>query len=176
MASRPERAKSWLNATWPTAAVVVTALALGGVSTSLGNPDQLVTSSFVSALKLQSASSDRTAAPVGGSGLVQLSGTEEFWLNARTPAANAVPVIFKDSLRLGDRVTFGSGSGERRFEVVDIRAIGDVAAAPDAAHTAAPLMLITCRDVATPDAAPMRFVIERADTPTGAVRRTPHAL
>lgn len=172
MATRPERATR-LSVTWPFAAVVVTALALGGVSAGLGNPDKLVTSSFVTALKTHSDTADRSAGPVDGSGLVQLSGSEEFWLNARTATA-AVPVVLKDKLRLGDRVTFGSGADERRFEVVDISAIGELAAG--GAANAAPLMLVTCRDTAAPDGPTLRFVIERAEMPTSAARRTPHAL
>lgn len=170
MAIRPERAASWLPVVWPAAAIVVTALALGGVSAGLGNPDQLVTSSFVTALETQTAAADRSAGTPERSGLVQLSGSEEFWLDARNGTPNAVPVVLNETLRLGDRVTFGSGADERRFEVVDIRSLGDAGAA----HSSGPLMLITCRDASTPDAPQMRFVIERADP--GAVRRTPHAL
>lgn len=176
MASRPERASSRLTVTWPAAAIVVTALALGGVSTGLGDPDRLITSSFETALKNRETAPDRIARPTEGADLIQLSGSEEFWLNARSPIANTVPVVLKDSLRPGDRVTFGAGAAERRYEVVDIRAIGDAGSIAGLAPAAVPLMLITCRDVAAPDAPPLRFVIERADTPTGAVRRTPHAL
>lgn len=167
-----ERAKR-LSVTWPAAAVVMTVLALGGISAGLGNPEKLVTSSFLSALKTHAVTADRGTGPAQGSGLVQLSGSEEFWLEARTGSA-AVPVVLKDKLRLGDRVTFGTGADERRFEVVDISAVGELTAG--SAANIAPLMLVTCRDTATPGGPSLRFVIERADLPTGTTRRTPHAL
>lgn len=176
MATRPAPAAALLSVFWPAAAVVVTALALGGIGSGLGNPDQLVTSSFVTALNSQSGVADRGSGSSGSSGLVQLSGSEEFWLNARSPAAGAVPVVLRESLQPGDRVTIGTGASERRYDVVDIRSIGDAAQAGGGTAHVTPLLLVTCRDAVTPDAPPLRFVIERTELPAGSVRRTPHAL
>ncbi len=167
-------AVTWLARSWSAVAVVVTGLALGVVATGLGNTDRLVATSFASALQSTAATPAFATRPA--SGLVQLSGSEEYWLNARTPADAAMPVALTDPLRLGDQVTFASGGRERRLEVVDIRPVGDAATTATGSLPSASLMLITCRDLAAPAAHPVRFVIEKDDTPAGGARRAPHAL
>lgn len=176
MSNRPRFAVTWLTRSWSAAAVVVTVLALGSVSSSLGNSDRLVASSFASALKSNAASANPAAATRSDSGLVQLSGSEEFWLDVRTPAPGTVPVALNDPLQLGDLITFASGGRERRLEVVDIRPIGDVAMGTTGPAPIAQLMLVTCRDMAARDAHPVRFVIEKDDALSGGPRRAPRAL
>lgn len=176
MSNRPRFAVTCLASSWSAAAVVVTALALGSVSSGLGNSDRLVATSFASALKSTAVAANAAATTHSGSGLVQLSGSEEFWLDARTPVAGTVPVALNEPLQLGDHVTFASGGRERRLEVVDIRPIGDVTTAATGAAPVAPLMLVTCRDMTARDRHPVRFVIEKDEAPVAGVRRAPRAL
>lgn len=156
----------------PAAAVALTALALVGVGAGFSNPDGLVTEGFATALMRPADGATPTGGTAGASGLTQLSGTEEFWLDRRQQKPGTVPVAWSKSVAVGDRITIASASGERRYEVVDIRPLGDLS--PDGAARP-PLLLVTCEDATMATAPPIRFVIEGGGSgDTG--RRAAHAL
>lgn len=172
MSLSPLHRRSWPTGSWSAAAVIATVAAFGVVGTGLGNSERLVAASFATALKTSGAP-PLAATATTHSELAHLSGSEEFWLGAG-PAVGALktePVTWTGALRTGDRLTITSSGRERRLEVVDIHPVGEAAAA----HGGQPLLLVTCRDTASPDAVPVRFVIEK-DEGTAASGRGPRAL
>lgn len=176
-----------LAAGWSTGAVVATVLALGGFGAGFGSADGLITAGFTSALDRSTppqstranlagrqVSTGETGAP---SGLAQLSGSEEFWLDRTERKPGTVPVVWSKTVAKGDRITIASHSGELQLEVVDIRPIGERAADADAGAAASqPLLLVTCQDVAARSAPPVRFVIESGRAAGLTSPRAAHAL
>jgi hypothetical protein len=163
------------TARWSATALAATAVTLAGFGAGLGSGDRLVIAGFASALNAGAAAPASAGARSGS--LAQLSGSEAFWLDGARPALATMPVAWTAPFSIGDRVTISSGGREQQLEVVDIRDIGG--SAPEAGSDgsdAQPLLLVTCRDVAAPEARPVRFVIEKNDAPPGHIRRAPHAL
>lgn len=186
MQQRPSKATSPGAVRWSAAAIAATMTALGGFGAGVGGPDGLVMTGFESALARSAGPnsgpiSGLSAAPAAvdpgselASRLAQLSGSEDFWLGSAGQRGTAtVPVRWSGAVAKGDRITIGAESAERRLEVVDIRPIGEIPAATGS--VAEPLLLVTCRDLALPNAPPVRFVIESGTT-LGAPARAPHAL
>lgn len=86
-------------------------------------------------------------------------GDEGYWL---TRAEVESPALFAKPVAVGDRIAFSGSDGvERKFQVVDVKAIGSLLPAKAQAD-AASLLLVTARLLgsAPDDKAKVRFVIE----------------
>ena len=113
---------------------------------------------------------------LGGRGAPPISGSEAYWLESPTTSATSIqPATWQPrTISRGDRFQFGGGNAFRILEVMEVRQLPSPADA--AAHTAQDpaQMMITLRDVASPDAAPLRMLVD-ADSPlVGLVPLTRH--
>ncbi|MGD9667633.1 MAG: hypothetical protein AB7U75_01080 [Hyphomicrobiaceae bacterium] len=108
--------------------------------------------------QIQSAMAARGAPPV--------SGSEAFWLDNPATAAPLQPATWRPRvITRGDRFQFGGGRETRVLEVTDVRQVPLQVDGPAAtAKYNTPLMMITLRDVGSPQAAPLRMLVE-ADAP-----------
>jgi hypothetical protein len=148
-------------------------LALIGVGIATANTEAVVAGRFTAALEsaprqvVADRSVDRTL----------ISGSEAYWLAekrrhdsagaALEPAAwSAAP--FAANIAVGDRITISGAKGDRVLEVVTI---ADVEPASEAAGHARALrkIVVTCRDLSTPDKRLVTFEIP-VETPPGALK------
>lgn len=132
---------------------VVAAFGFGAFAATVAglSPEKVVAGSFTTAL-------EQSAPQVPGGSLVQVAGSEDFWLNAEghlaapiEPAAwshvPASPLAFV----VGDKMTISRGGAERTFKVVTVSAPfkdGDALS-----------LRITAEDVADSKAAPVVFTV-----------------
>lgn len=161
---------------WSTAALTVTAVALGGLSAGLLSADRIVTAGFTSALN---AEASKTPVAVAGAraGLPQLAGSEAFWLGSALDSVDAVPATWSEPVALGDRIIIASNGGARQIEVIDIRPLGDNSPLDrGTAVGVSQFLLITGRDTAAPDAEPIRFVVGQSAEAPVRRDRAPRAL
>lgn len=152
----------------PHAAFAIIAAGLGGLGMAAATSDAQFANGLEQALiegsaagkahQIQTAMSNRSTPPV--------SGSEAFWLDNPATAAPLQPATWHPrAISRGDRFEFGGGRGHRILEVTDIRQMPMQAdGSADTARDAAPLMMITLRDVASPQAAPLRMLVD-ADSP-----------
>ena len=156
----------------PLLALIAIAIGLGGLGIAAVTSDSQFAQGLESALAqapaggaIQQASSpfalaaNRSAPPV--------SGSEAFWLdNPATTAAPIHPATWRQrAISRGDRFQFGGDRGHRILEVTDVRQVPHQAESTEAAsRDAAPLMMITLRDIASPLATPLRMLVD-ADSP-----------
>ena len=136
----------------PVAAFVVAAAGLGAAALTLGNGDAVVERGFERAL---AAMADRPdAAKTTG-----LADTGQFWL---THVVHDAGTTFTKPVAVGDRITIASGGRERILRVVDVAKL-DNSIVPASSERPAPLLLVTCRDEASPASRPVRLLIEADD-------------
>lgn len=141
----------------------VSVLSLGGVAIALSllglqvwNSDADIQKGFERAL------ADRAAAPVTTQTAGGIVGSEEFWLSGIAPAHESADSKAKP-VAIGDRMTLSLGEARIELSVDDIREIdAGIVNASTASKPQRALMLI-CRDVNRPLAAPVRLVIDAAD-------------
>lgn len=139
-------------------------LTLLGVGIATANTEAVVTRRFTAALE---AAPRQTVADLRSDRLI--SGSEAYWLEKRRheaagaaiePAAwsSAAAPFAVGLVSVGDRVTFSNAKGERVLEVIAIAEVEPAPVAPHAAATPAPRrIIITCRDLSTPDAQLVTF-------------------
>jgi hypothetical protein len=137
----------------PVAVLGLSAVGLAGAAVTLGNGEAVVERGFQRAIAgLDGAAAEHKVLPV-------VSGSEEFWLthlvhNTGAPVAKPVSV--------GDRITIASNGTERVLGVVSVDRL-DSQVMQISSERPTPLLLVTCRDVANPDARPIRFVVEAGE-------------
>ncbi|WP_072376007.1 hypothetical protein [Hyphomicrobium sp. NDB2Meth4] len=138
----------------PIAVLGLSAAGLGAAAVTLGNGEAVVERGFQRAIANMDADAGaKRAAPV-------VAGTEEFWLthvvhDAGTATAKPVSV--------GDRITISSNGTQRVLNVVTVdRLDNQVLPVSSTAHPT-PLILVTCRDEANPQARPVRFLLEAGE-------------
>ncbi len=135
-------------------------LALAGIATVFANTDGLVTRGFEGAIAAGSPVPTVAVADTRPA----VAGSEEFWLSravngAVKPASwrQPGPSAAAGAAAVGQRFTLSANGAERTLEIVDIRS---VPASSDASPAAAPMLLVTAKDVADAHAAPLRLVLE----------------
>jgi hypothetical protein len=136
----------------PVAVLGLSAVGLGAAAVTIGNGEAVVERGFQRAIAGLDGTTPGKVTPV-------VSGSEEFWLthlvhDAATTAAKPVAV--------GDRITISSNGTERVLGVVSVDRL-DSQVMQISSERHAPLLLVTCRDVANPDARPVRFVVEAGE-------------
>lgn len=137
----------------PVAMLGLSAVGLGAAAIALGNGEAVVERGF------QRAIANMDGKPSGQKGFPVVAGSEEFWLthvvhDAGAPAAKPVAV--------GDRITIASNGAQRVLNVVTVDKL-DSQVLPISSERPTPLLLVTCRDEANPQARPVRFLIEAGD-------------
>jgi hypothetical protein len=149
MARRPFRLTNL-----PVAALVVAAAGLSAAALMLGNGDAVVERGFERALA--SMADQPQSAKTTASGL---AGNGQFWL---THVVHDAGATFTKPVAVGDRITIASGGRERNLRVVDVAKL-DSSIVPASSERPAPLLLVTCRDEASPTSRPVRLLIEADD-------------
>lgn len=164
--------------TLPHLAFAVIAIGLGGMVMATATSDSQFASGLEAALADSSATGANQTLQVATSsrGAPPISGSEAYWLESPTTSATSIqPATWQPrTISRGDRFQFGGGNAFRILEVTEVRQLPSPADA--AAHTAQDpaQMMITLRDVASPDAAPLRMLVD-ADSPlVGLVPLTRH--
>lgn len=156
----------------PLLALIAIAIGLGGLGMAAVTSDSQFAQGLERALAeapaggaIQRASyspfalaANRSAPPV--------SGSEAFWLDNPATAAPIHPATWRQrAISRGDRFQFGGDRGHRILEVTDVRQVPHQEESVQAAsRDAAPLMMITLRDIASPLATPLRMLVD-ADSP-----------
>jgi hypothetical protein len=145
--------KAAVRKNFPIAVLGLTALGFGAAAVSLGNGDAVVEHGFERAIaKLGDKAPSKKALPV-------VAGSEEFWLTHVVHDAGATAT---KPVAVGDRITINSGGAERVLHVVTVDRL-DSHVLPISSERPSPLLLVTCRDAAEPEARPVRFLIESGD-------------
>lgn len=168
-----------LNSHLPILALLVTGATLWSFGSGLGNTDALVARGFATALETGGDDAHPAARKSARTALVQLSGSEEFWLDQNTPLPGTRTVAWIKPMVVGDRITIASGGRDRVLDVVDIQPVTGALdeSKSEKTQVAGRLMLVTCREPNAQDAATVRFVIESDGSPDGQkTARTPHTL
>ncbi len=95
-----------------------------------------------------------------------IAGSEAFWLGAVPRSMPFQPVTFQPrSIAAGDRFQFGGGQGQRILEVTDVQQMPrQELAGANGGKATMPMLIVTLRDVATPQAAPVRMLLD-SDAP-----------
>jgi hypothetical protein len=137
----------------PIAVLGLAGLGLGAGAMTIGNGDAVVESGFQRAFAKLDGTADR------GKPLPVVAGSEEFWLTHLVhDAGQATPKL----VAVGDRITINSGGRERVLSVVTVDKL-DSQVLPVSSERPTPLLLVTCRDAAEPQARPVRFLIEAGE-------------
>jgi hypothetical protein len=123
---------------------------MGAAALTMGNGDAVVERGFTRAL---AAMADRTQ-PTGSDQIV--AGRDELSI---THVAHDLSPAFSKPVTVGDRITINSQGHERVLNVVKVDKL-DSSIVPTSSERPVPLLLVTCRDEAKPDARPVRFLIE----------------
>jgi len=137
----------------PIAVLGLAAVGLGAAAMTLGNGDAVVERGFERAF----ANMDGNAAP--GKPLPVVAGSEEFWLTHLVHDAGGT---ITKPVAVGDRITINSNGRDRVLHVVTVDKL-DSQVLPISSERPTPLLLVTCRDAAEPEARPVRFLIEAGD-------------
>jgi hypothetical protein len=137
----------------PIAVLGLAAVGLGAAAMTLGNGDAVVERGFERAF----ANMDGNAAP--GKPLPVVAGSEEFWLTHLVHDAGGG---ITKPVAVGDRITINSNGRDRVLHVVTVDKL-DSQVLPISSERPTPLLLVTCRDAAEPEARPVRFLIEAGD-------------
>jgi hypothetical protein len=132
--------------------LVVAVAGLGAAALTLGNGDAVVERGFKRAF---AAMGDRHEAARTG----DVAGNGQFWL---THIVHDVGAAATKPVAVGDRITIASGGRERILRVVDVAKL-DSSIVPASSERPAPLLLVTCRDEASPASRPVRLLIEADD-------------
>jgi hypothetical protein len=158
-----------LAARVPALAMAATAGTLFTMTIALSRPEAVLDQSFEAGLAATSRPSERAAAVIG-----KLADSPHFWLS-KSEANGALGL--PQPVRLGDRITVSSQSGEHSMlEVIDIRDLdGDVTHAEAAARPR--LVLVSCKMLGSPGDRVVRFIIEAGESEPATLRtQSPRAL
>jgi hypothetical protein len=136
----------------PLAVLGFSAAGLGAAAISLGNGEAVVEHGFQRAIAGLDASSERKVLPV-------VAGSEEFWL---THLVHDAGMTAAKPVSVGDRITIASNGTQRVLNVVTVDRL-DSQVLPVSTERPTPMLLVTCRDEANPQARPIRFLIEAGD-------------
>lgn len=150
-------------------------LALFGLGIATANTEAVVAGRFTAALE---AAPRQTVADIAvGKPLV--SGSEAYWLAEKRRHENAGAALepaawsaapFAAGLSVGDRITISGGKTERVLEVVAVADNEPASAAGSRrAEAGARKLVVTCRDVSTPDGRLVTFEV-LTETPSGATK------
>jgi hypothetical protein len=102
-----------------------------------------------------------------------VAGSEQFWL---THVVHDASAPFTKPVAVGDRVTISSGGHDQVLHVVTVDKL-DSQLIPISSERPTRLLLVTCRDQASPESRPVRFLIEADDAlPTLASPKAARAL
>jgi hypothetical protein len=137
----------------PIAVLAFAAAGLGAAAMTLGNGDAVVERGF------KRAFADLDGKAVPGKPLPVVAGSEEFWLTHLVHDAG--PAITKP-VAVGDRITINSNGRDRVLSVVTVDKL-DSQVLPISSERRTPLLLVTCRDAAEPEARPVRFLVEAGE-------------
>lgn len=147
----------------PGGALSAIALGLFGLAIAAITSDAQFAQSLEQALLTQSGLKVAAATPVRGSPPV--SGSEAFWLDTPASAPVHLTTWRGRGLAAGDRYQFGSAESHRILEVTEVRQLdATAAAAVPNGKPPATLLMVTLKDVGTPDAVPLRMLVD-ADAP-----------
>lgn len=132
-------------------AVAASALAMGGIAAvGLANTDKVLATAFATSIGTMDS-----APQARGKTTKAISGSEEFWL-ARSLPAGASPAAARVSpLAAGDVIALGGV--ERRMKVVSVREV-----ASSGLESEAHVLMVECRDEASPSGPTVRFVLDEA--------------
>lgn len=149
-------------------------LAAVGAGAAILRTDLLLNRGLLQALELSRAGLTFEGAAGRRAGAAAPAGDEGFWLT-RAEVESTAP--FAKPLAVGDRITIaGPQGGERRLEVVDVKAVGSTPPRGPAVH--GQLLLVSCRvmgESAERGSATVRFIIE-AEAPLEGVPAPAKAL
>lgn len=139
----------------PVAALGIVAAGVGIAAMTLASSETVVERGFERALasRAQQPGALKLATPA-------VAGSEQFWL---THVVHDSTALFTKPVAVGDRVTITSGGQERVLHVVTVDKL-DTQIVPISSERPTRLLLVTCRDQASPEARPVRFLIEADDT------------
>lgn len=158
-----QRARQYVTRTHRTALALSLAAATTG-AIALANTDAFVAQGFTMALEKNARpqGAARTAATVPVSGPV--SGTEDFWLRqvrSDEQASREVKLAsWPAPVSQGATIKLAIAGRETTLEVVEIADLPPGATRIDNAGAEKPLVVVTCRDAANPDAGLIRLVVE----------------
>jgi hypothetical protein len=144
------------------------AAGVSAIALTVGNGDAVVERGFERALATMA-----TQPSVPQKTATMMDEATPFWLRhvVHKPGTNPTK-----PLAVGDSITINSGGSERVLNVVDVAKL-DSAVLPASSGRSTPLLLVTCRDEATPDARPVRLLIEAEDElPALSLVSTPRTL
>ena len=154
-----QRARQYVTRTHRTALALSLAAATTG-AIALANTDAFVAQGFTAALEKNARpqGSARTAATA------PVSGTEDFWLRQARNDVQATREVKLASwpapVSEGATIKLAIGGRETTLEVIEIADLPPGATRIDNAGAEKPLVVVTCRDVANPDAGLIRLVVE----------------
>lgn len=166
-ADRPPAAPSPTARRSPVPALAAIVLGLGGLGVTAATSNQQFVRGIEQALHSGRADAvELAAASAPGHSQPPVSGSEAYWLNNGTLAVPVRPAAWTGrALATGDRFAFGGDRDRRILEVTDVRQLdAGAAAAATAGKASATMLLVTLRDIAARDSAPVRLLVE-ADAP-----------
>ena len=155
-----QRARQYVTRTHRTALALSLAAATTG-AIALANTDAFVEQGFTTALEKNARpqASARTAATTA-----PVSGTEDFWLRQARSDVQATREVKLASwpapVSEGATIKLAIAGRETTLEVVEIADLPPGATRIDNAGAEKPLVVVTCRDAANPDAGLIRLVVE----------------
>ncbi len=137
----------------PVAVLGLSAVGLGAAAIALGNGEAVVERGFKRAIaNMDGAAPEQKVLPV-------VAGSEDFWL---THVVHDAAAGTTKPVSAGDRITIASTGLQRVPKVVTVDRL-DSQVLPISSERPTPLLLVTCRDEANPQARPVRFLIEAGD-------------
>jgi hypothetical protein len=152
----------------PVLALGLVAAGFSAVALTLGSGDAVVERGFERAL-----ASMATQPSVPQKTATMMDESAPFWLRhvVHKPGSSHTK-----PLAVGDSITINSGGRERILNVVDVAKL-DSAVLPASSGRSTPLLLVTCREEANPEARPVRLLIEAEDElPALSLVSTPRTL
>lgn len=145
----------------PVLALAVITAGIGAMTLATLTSDHQVAAGFDRAVSGPSARTVTTAATPQRT-LPPVSGTEAFWLDTRSQTLPLSPAAWTGrAIGPGDRFSFAGGTGRRILEVTEVRQL-DLAqtSAATTADPASNMLLVTLRDTANANAAPLRLLLD----------------
>ena len=145
-------------------------MALAGTALFAASSENLLRSSFGSALHAAADTQSRVSAPKS----VPMAGSEEFWLSAMRHDG---PAPLTKTVAVGDRITMTLSGVERQLEVANVAEFEPKITAVNTTPDATRFVLITARDTRDATARPIRFAVEiQPDAAPVAGMKTARAL
>jgi hypothetical protein len=151
----------------PVLAMTATVGTLCAMTIALSRPEAVLVQTFGAGLAAKSRAIEQVTA-------TKMADSPYFWLSKSEPNK---ALGLAQPVRLGDRITVSSQSGEHSvLEVIDIRDLdGDVTHAD--ATTTPRLVLVSCKIVGSPGDRLVRFIVEATEPETAALGTpSPRAL